>query len=68
MAPTEHKAQRNGREYTVRIFDSSNACTFDQPINSKTGKGWQASKNHQNFFGDNAKAKAMVHWLKQQRN
>ena len=37
-----------------------------QPINPKTGKGWQAKKTLHRFTGERSKAKAMAYWLKVQ--
>ena len=57
----EYQKIKNGKSYTVRLFDNGSACTFDQAINKKTGKGWQKSENSKTY---GSHAKAMFAWAK----
>lgn len=56
-----------GRAYLVEAFPGFDGVpTYyfkTQPINAKTGQPWQASKDLVSFEGENARARAMRHWL-----
>jgi hypothetical protein len=60
----EARKVRDGKVWTVNVYASGNAVVYYQALNPQTGKGWQAKRGMQNFFGEGAKAKALVFWLK----
>lgn len=62
MKPTDHLATVGLRAYVVRLFEQG-ACFFTQPVNPKTGRPWQAHRDHAQFHGDRAKGQALRHWL-----
>lgn len=59
----EHTVVRNNKLFTVHIFDNGVCSVYEQAINPKTGKGWQAKRNMQHFEGSLAVNKAMVAWM-----
>lgn len=60
------QAIAGNRAFIVRQTFSNSEEDFMleyQPVNSKTGKPWQATRTIARFSGPNAKAKAMRAWL-----
>lgn len=58
---TIHERIVGNKSISIKVFEDGGACIYDQAINAKTGKGWQAHRNNENF--DNA-TKAMWAWAK----
>jgi hypothetical protein len=53
---------RDGRAWTVSISENA-AHMYWQSINSKTGKGWQRTRDDQYFRGEKFEEKAMRAWM-----
>ena len=47
------------RAYTLIIWNPELAETYEQAVNPKTGKGWQAKRNGQHFEGRLANMRAL---------
>ena len=47
------------RAYTLVIWNPENADTYDQAINPRNGKAWQAHRNSRHFEGKLANMKAL---------
>lgn len=61
-----HQAIVGNRAFIVcQTFSESpdDFRVFSRPINPKTGKPWQATKEIARFKGERAKGKAMREWL-----
>ena len=57
----EHTKQIGNREYRVERFETAETRTLrwdvvSQPINAKTGKGWQSTKKHASYLKTSAEA------------
>lgn len=61
---TKDRTTGKKRQWTLRIVDAESSFLYWQPINKKTGRGWQATRDVQAFYGKNAEIIGKFAFLK----
>ena len=61
---TKDRISGKKRQWTLRIVDSGSSFLYWQPVNKKTGRGWQAVQDVQAFYGPNSETLARFAFVK----